>query len=98
MQIGLQHLHQSGVMYRALAAHTVLLDERGSPLLTDFRFAAHASGRATSFCGQPEYLAPELVLGKGHSEAVDWWALGVLIFRLVSGSTPFASPGALLQR
>ncbi|PNW77593.1 hypothetical protein CHLRE_10g443550v5 [Chlamydomonas reinhardtii] len=91
--LGLEHLHWSGVIYRGLSVHSVVVTEGGQVQLVDFRFARRNEGRAFTLCGNPEYLAPEVVEGRGHTESADLWALGVLIYCLMSGETPFASPG-----
>lgn len=83
--LGLSHLHRLGIAYRGLSAITLLVTEGGLVQLVDFRFAKAAEGRTFTLCGVPEYLAPEVVGGTGHDESVDWWALGVLVFHLITG-------------
>jgi len=98
LAVALSHLHYLGIVYRGVCAASVVLTAAGLPQLVDFRFARRAAadaggGRCFSLCGVPEYMAPELVVGSGHTDAVDWWALGVLVWELLCGASPFASPG-----
>lgn len=57
--------------------------------LTDFVFAKYCEGRTYTLCGTPEYLAPEILLNKGHGKAVDWWCLGILTYEMIAGIDPF---------
>jgi serine/threonine protein kinase len=76
--IALECLHKNGVIYRDLKPENVLLDAEGHIKLTDFGLSKQGvvGNRNTyTFCGTPEYLAPEIVKGKGHGKSVDWWSL-----------------------
>ena len=75
-QIG--YLHKSQILYRDLKPENILIDEKGYIKLADFGLAKLAS-ESNSFCGTPEYISPEMLLGIGHDHTVDWWALGVLM-------------------
>eukprot|EP01024_Parvocaulis_polyphysoides_P025803 TRINITY_DN2345_c1_g1_i1.p1 TRINITY_DN2345_c1_g1~~TRINITY_DN2345_c1_g1_i1.p1 ORF type:complete len:343 (-),score=41.49 TRINITY_DN2345_c1_g1_i1:302-1330(-) len=87
--LGLEYLHKQNIAYRDLKPENMLLDSKGHLKITDFGFAKHVPKRTFTLCGTPDYLAPEIILNKGHSKAVDWWALGVLIFEMVAGYPPF---------
>lgn len=93
--LALEYVHTLGVIYRDLKPENVLLDEKGNIRLTDFGLSkenvhGHSSG-ASSFCGTPEYIAPEVLKRQGHGRAVDWWSLGALLFEMISGLPPFYS-------
>ena len=70
-----------------LQPENLLLDREGHLKITDFGFAKRVRDRTWTLCGTPEYLAPEIVQSKGHGLAVDWWALGILIYEMLAGRT-----------
>ncbi|NXC22833.1 KGP2 kinase, partial [Corythaeola cristata] len=90
---GLEYLHGHGILYRDLKPENLMLDQRGYVKLVDFGFAKELGrGEKTySFCGTPEYLAPEMLRQEGHDFAVDFWMLGILTYELLVGRPPFHS-------
>jgi hypothetical protein len=80
-----QYLHSKDVVYRDLKPENLLLDHTGNIKLTDFGFAKKVDYRTWTLCGTPEYIAPEILLNKGHGKPVDWWALGILIYEMLAG-------------
>jgi len=88
----LEHLHAYDVIYRDLKPENILLDYTGHIALCDFglcKLNMGESEKTNTFCGTPEYLSPELLLGQGYSKSVDWWTLGVLIYEMLSGLPPY---------
>jgi serine/threonine protein kinase len=76
--MGLECLHSNGIVYRDLKPENVILDSEGHIKLTDFglsKLQITGETMAYTFCGTPEYLAPEVIQGVGHNQAVDWWSL-----------------------
>ncbi|GAB9464255.1 hypothetical protein Gpo141_00001692 [Globisporangium polare] len=88
--MAIEYLHDRSIVYRDLKPENLLLDTQGYLKVVDFGFAKVVEDRTYTLCGTPEYLAPELVLGKGHNKGVDYWALGILIYELVVGHSPFS--------
>ena len=84
-----EYLHSKNIIYRDLKPENLLIAHDGYLKLTDFGFAKVVDGRTYTLCGTPEYLAPEILLNKGHGKPVDWWTLGILTYEMIAGIDPF---------
>jgi serine/threonine protein kinase len=93
--LGLEYLHSNGVLYRDLKPENLLLTDEGHICLTDFGISKEGlssdDARTETFCGTPEYLAPEVLECNGYGKAIDWWSLGTLMYEMMNGLPPFYS-------
>lgn len=86
-----EQLHQKLIVYRDLKPENLILDDKGFLKVCDFGLAKVVTDRTWTLCGTPDYLAPEIILSKGHNKAVDYWALGILIYEMCAGFVPYYS-------
>jgi len=87
--IALEYLHSKDIIYRDLKPENIMLDITGHIKLVDLGFAKHVPDVTYTLCGTPEYMAPEVILTKPYGKAVDWYALGILIYEMLCGYPPF---------
>ena len=93
--LGLGAMHDINIVYRDLKPENLLIDTEGHIRITDFGLSkdnvtgAGAEGGTKTFCGTPEYLAPEILENRGHGKAVDWWSFGTLLYEMLCGLPPF---------
>jgi serine/threonine protein kinase len=87
--VGLQFLHSRGVIHRDIKLEKLLLDNEGHIKITDFGMSK-LGGTATTFCGTPSYIAPEIIMGKTYGASADWWSFGLVIFQMLAGYSPLS--------
>ena len=92
--LAIQYLHKREIIFRDLKPDNIVIDERGHVKLTDFGLSKEGIDdniSAKSFCGSLAYLAPEMLALNGHGKSVDWYLLGVLLYEMLVGKTPYYS-------
>jgi len=93
--LGIEYLHVNGVLYRDLKPENLLLTADGHICMTDFGISKEGlisnDARTSTFCGTPEYLAPEVLEGNPYGKAIDWWSFGTLMYEMLTGLPPFYS-------
>lgn len=98
--LAIEYLHHCEIVHRDIKPENILMNTNGYLQLCDFGFCKLIKKKTWTLCGTPEYLAPEVIMSKGYSFAVDWWALGVLIYEMEAGHPPFfaSDPNKLYEK
>lgn len=86
---GFDHLHSMNMVYRDLKPENLVLNSAGYVQITDFGFCKQVEAKTFTLCGTPDYLSPEIIMGRGHGLGVDYWTLGILIYEMLASMPPF---------
>ncbi|KAF4431022.1 camp-dependent kinase catalytic subunit [Fusarium acutatum] len=95
--LAVDYLHSKDIVHRDLKPENILVDWLGYIKIVDFGFAKHVPAKTWTLCGTPEYMAPEVISGRGYGKSVDWWCFGILTYEMLCGYTPFANESPLLM-
>eukprot|EP00343_Euplotes_focardii_P001750 CAMPEP_0205802118 /NCGR_PEP_ID=MMETSP0205-20121125/4336_1 /ASSEMBLY_ACC=CAM_ASM_000278 /TAXON_ID=36767 /ORGANISM="Euplotes focardii, Strain TN1" /LENGTH=208 /DNA_ID=CAMNT_0053068005 /DNA_START=419 /DNA_END=1045 /DNA_ORIENTATION=+ len=89
--LAINHLHENGIVYRDLKPQNILIDTDGHLKLTDFGLskANFEEDQTHTICGTIKYIAPETISGQNYNQAVDWWSLGIILYRMLTGKLPY---------
>eukprot|EP01088_Endostelium_zonatum_P006722 TRINITY_DN18871_c0_g1_i1.p1 TRINITY_DN18871_c0_g1~~TRINITY_DN18871_c0_g1_i1.p1 ORF type:complete len:402 (-),score=86.56 TRINITY_DN18871_c0_g1_i1:77-1282(-) len=90
--LAIDHLHQLNIIHRDLKPENILLDSEGNISVTDFGLAhqmTEEGERTRTYCGTIEFMSPEMIKGAGYDKSTDWWSVGVLLYDMMTGKTPF---------
>lgn len=87
--LAFEYLHYMDIIYRDLKPENILISQTGYIKIIDMGFAKRAKGIVWTLCGTPEYIAPEILMNRGYNKAVDWYAMGILLYEMVAGFSPF---------
>lgn len=90
---GLAYMHDRNIVYRDLKPENTLIDAKGYPVIVDMGFAKAISDKTYTLCGTPLYLAPEVILSRGHDKGADQWSWAVMLFEMITGKNPFYEDG-----
>jgi serine/threonine protein kinase len=85
----LAYIHKEKFIYRDLKPENCLIDTDGYPVLVDFGFSKYCPDKTYTLCGTPNYLAPEIIMNKGHGVGADHWDLGIVTYEMITGENPF---------
>lgn len=91
MLLGLEYLHKRNIVFRDLKPENILLDIDGHVKIADFGLAKYIPDnfKSYSFCGSPEYMSPEMLIGDGHDKQLDYYCLGAFLHEILCGLPPF---------